>query len=612
VKIRYIFKKSHIKSIMKPLSQQNWHGNELETLKYFVQLVEDSTYEYNHISYSIRTHNSRILIYEILKLKELIKLGILNEYYLKYMIDELKKSLSSELIVKDLLKEQNKIFIKKIEDSKLNIDEVSKILNILQNIFEVEYKKTLEQKIINIINSNTKEYSKLENYTKSYLTELINIGYSKESIRFEIKQLFYNEQKIINDTEILLIFLNKFDKELIKFKIIFKFKNKDEPICEILDQNSRIKIKNAINVEDFNLKENIKSRKFFKSTNKYIEIEIKSTDYYLAIEQSKELIKIYESISQYYYHKQKIKLCPDVLILFNKHSENIVRYLNKYDNSSLLKKQDKFKLSFNENFAKLVNINNNLEWEMMGPILAHSEAINTNNPKHQFITLWSGLESILINLENSNIKKTKPDKTENKSQVLWRLFEPLLMLEYISKNISYFFRTFMRLYKDEISPILNNNIFNDFNKFQTFAKICLNQEKYNNEISKIKNIIHNENILFFERFNNLLKSLSSKENIKHKLNEHKNNVNWQLLRIYRLRNQITHSNSEPPEIKLLLINLHEYFDNIVDKIIKGFEDNPNLKSIEEIITKLNIDYISFNESLNENKINFEHLILNKF
>ena len=90
----------------------------------------------------------------------------------------------------------------------------------------------------------------------------------------------------------------------------------------------------------------------------------------------------------------------------------------------------------------------------------------------------------------------------------------------------------------------------------------------------------------------LNQQLSSARSIETMIKEHSNRVAWNVQRIYRVRNEISHSMVRYPlhdiMINMLIENLHSYVDRILNILIDTIMNNPEF-SIDDIFLKTSLE-----------------------
>jgi hypothetical protein len=105
------------------------------------------------------------------------------------------------------------------------------------------------------------------------------------------------------------------------------------------------------------------------------------------------------------------------------------------------------------------------------------------------------------------------------------------------------------------------------------------------------------NPLLLYRVDNLKSGLFHSSNgMRARLERHRQNVDWQLRRIYRVRNRIMHQGLVSSDTSHLYRHLHTYFINTVHEIIHTLENNSQW-SLGHVFEDIRLDYEFFTDSL---------------
>lgn len=106
-----------------------------------------------------------------------------------------------------------------------------------------------------------------------------------------------------------------------------------------------------------------------------------------------------------------------------------------------------------------------------------------------------------------------------------------------------------------------------------------------------------ENPLLLFRVDNLKRGLfHSPKYFKDRLERHEQNIDWQLRRIYRIRNKIMHQGLVNIDTSQLYRHLHTYYINTIHEVIHILEKNPEW-SLGHVFSDMMLDYEFFIGSL---------------
>lgn len=122
------------------------------------------------------------------------------------------------------------------------------------------------------------------------------------------------------------------------------------------------------------------------------------------------------------------------------------------------------------------------------------------------------------------------------------------------------------------------------------------KEEGSTETGNFKKYIAENPLLLF-RVDNLKKGLfHSPRYLRDRLERHKQNIDWQLRRVYRIRNRIMHQGLVNIDTSQFYRYLHTYYINTIHEIIHILEKNPQW-SLGHVFSDIMLDYEFFIGSL---------------
>jgi hypothetical protein len=95
--------------------------------------------------------------------------------------------------------------------------------------------------------------------------------------------------------------------------------------------------------------------------------------------------------------------------------------------------------------------------------------------------------------------------------------------------------------------------------------------------------VHDHPLLVYRLYRYKVRTLKSGESVATNLSHHRQNVDWQLRRIYRSRNEVIHRAYCPRGTAKLLVHLHAYFIQLVDAIIHNLRTAGKAWSIPDAL-----------------------------
>lgn len=578
---------------MRKLLVDGWIGRDLEALKYFSQLVEDFLYDYTLSSYKVKLMNTHSLCGELIHFFPLIHEKIISKGAQIPIIEELLQSLERDFIVQKILGELYKPFFEKINSNQNDIKLIESTINLLNSILNEKYLTEIHQNIEKIVvNNEHNEKKKLRFLTQTYLTELISNGFSKRYIYFTNNSFFFNEQRKVNSVRSFYEFTKCFSLTLHKYSILIELDKVDWVAGAV--KGSNIVIHNKI-PESYGLD--------FNYSGVFIEFnDIKALDPHTAREFAERNLSVFESWVNFYHHKKRLLMKGPVFVK----QDNMTKAWTITENvQSIFKQPDKSENYIGENTKKIFQVIDRLNFELIPLLKTHADALRTDNPNQQFVSIWSALDHVI-----SRVSKNK--NIEN----IVTTFLPFFSLNYFIKYLS-FIINYMNNQYDYLFSKLLESIVEGGNKFEK-SVLLLTSKKYEKlRMAELYPNILNENPILVNKIAHIINMVKDKKEMRKAINKHLKYIKWQFHRIYRTRNIIIHDAQTVSYLNNLIENLHEYFDWIIETIIRYSENNPSVTSINEIFTGIEIEskyYLNLLDKDNEelSLSNYKRLLLHEY
>ena len=580
------------------------YNKDMETLYFFFQRSEEMLSKYTVDTYHVKMHNTLTLCEEALLIyNQLDKLKIIDEYYSKYIcniLDEILYSIHCDEAIKQLLGVRLSSITTGINTAK-NDSAVMKrwIEAVLDYCPSKKYIEINKKIICNSVikNENKKELLKAMD---RYYSQLIYIGYSEEYIYKKVKEFFAygnsdNGKIIINDAKIIEEFLQIFDYKPQKYEFIILIDDKAINYFSELKFSDFDIINNIVYFEEkdiaqlakykygLELVERYNDRQKSNENIKIIKYTTSDIDYYSALNEFDSFMNFIRSFESYFKH-YTYYVNVYMAILKIKKSNGYYDYIKIDERDALQKRPFISQEKINDRIKTILSItpNNFLVWSpIMAAIDMHHEAVKIDNKTAVFRDFWIALESIFLNPRSSKTKNNTISSTVS-----------IVQKTYILKRL----RTVYHMINESTTDYVRQAIGID-----SFEKFVQYFSKYSYDSDEMKVIYREleENPLLRFRLYELRKSLSNGKRVLKLLDDHKKIVLWQINRIYRIRNIITHLGYEFPNIESALYNLHNYFDYVVNYIICCWENGKFSKSIDQLVFEIQNDNQLFRELLKQ-------------
>ena len=194
---------------------QDWTSTK-DGYLFFVQRLQEMLFHYSDDIVKAPVHNTQTLLEEYVDTEKDVVKGSIKQYQLDIIAKEIKSSLMTDVIVRELYKYEV-------------IEEMAKFLDKDQRtavhyIFNKIPKKKYYEICCKYLKENLSESNRkteIEKWLRAWLAFLLWHGYSSEYIYRFLRNIF---EESINDPEKKAqIFLNRFDFEIGKYKVYFVF-----------------------------------------------------------------------------------------------------------------------------------------------------------------------------------------------------------------------------------------------------------------------------------------------------------------------------------------------------------------------------------------------------
>lgn len=541
--------------------------SECQNLLFFAQLVNEQIFDYSIPSNRMATLNSHYLCLDALSAINDIDNHGVPEGTLKPIMEELYSSLekdiafnSSEIKPLDLFVKQDVNTYKKIFNIKdLNYNDSKRIVYAIhQKYFSGDlYLGLLKKLIVELIESNdVQKQGELHKVTKSFLTELVNFGYSTRYIYDTLIYVFFNKKTTVKSTSRISRFLDAFTFEEKKYTVFFIADKSFENVTsqyEMYTTKTQLIARNELEKEHAYL-----NKKY--NEQYYVVEKLTATDAYAAADSLIEIFMVQDSIYRLgnHYLKHDISECKIGIYDENnyftiyKAPKNPVKKARTIPTSLIEENLTRVRTATSQAF-KDDYINGQA---LINAVNFHALSIDSTSKENQLLDLWAVFET-LLDISNKH--------TSDRIQQVVNVLVPILKQGYIYSLFQQLSDDIKNYSEDLFDSIVKGGTDNEI---ISIAKLVLLNE-YEQELSNLTSALVDfpllkERILYYKQV------LSSKKAIYDFVEKHTLRIKWQIMRIYRNRNLIIHNGRSMPYLSLLIENLHSYVDDFLDYMINGY------------------------------------------
>lgn len=574
---------------------ENWeYTDDLEMLFLFYQSTDELLSEITPDTFALPLHNALSLIDEIVETYFLLERhNSITEFYNKYIlpiIDELLQKIEEDYLLKKILGKRLDSIVTGFNEAKKDYKNLERWIDVFYQTCSRTKYRVIYQKELEYLINNTKDKNKLLYCIQNYYIALINMGYSREYLYTSSKRFFNNYSVKITSKNQIEDFLKQFTCIPQKYNFMILMDMGNVEYLDNISDNIKFKVdiqkidvekERAKLCEDLAIVELLKEYDKKKITShehqriEIVRISDENLDPYKSAITFNESISFLQTFKRYFIH--------------HKYSKQVFMFL-------LQKPDGKYtKLEIPNKIKKRPFINQQLIDSRINNILAgkslgksaflslaralemHADAFDSKNTSTLFRSLWTALETLFSN----------PSSNSTRDNVINSVLA-IIQKTYILK--------IMRALYMQIS--LDPTIFKELNinTFEAFVKYFSTYKEDSIEMKKIYAHL-NANPLLRSRIFTMRKKFANGKSIAKFLEDHKLRIEWQLNRLYRIRNIATHLGTEILGADIAINHLHSYFDYVVNYMLCKSENGDYVPNISTLVFESKNDIRIHNELL---------------
>lgn len=532
-----------------------WNDNyQLDGMMYFAQRIIEML-SFNTIDiFRVPLMNTSSLITEYLTVCH----GVSPEYHSEQVFEEFKSSFINDIVLNHALGENR---IKRIID-RLNREpnKREEIMEYLRHLISPKYLCWTKDFILTVVPQN-KDKRKIERSIRCLLPELLNCGYSRDEIYHYTKQVFWSETD--DPSKLLSYFLDHYDLKKHSFTVYFAIEAELNEYTSIFEKYLDACFEDDGYFNRLDLKPGFIAGKIEKV---------------VAIDAGKAALQVYSDITYFisYYSflfdntKNLLQSATYVVneetldarrIIANHRRINL--YPLKLDSNTCGEITERCVVSLASKAQCAVRTTDKI-------INLHNSAISNNGLENSLLNFWSILEIICVR-----------DSHKSKITQVIDAAVPILQRDYLRKYITDIADNLqLILDQDALDPyLLQIEQAEDYE--EKIACLILLPE-YSSLLDGITDEMARYPVIR-SRMLTLHDNYKKRNELYALAEEYGKRVRWHLARIYRARNQITHSGTKPKYLKDLGEHLHSYVDSLTYEVIYKLAIG-NLCNLSNVLT----------------------------
>lgn len=553
---------------------KKWHADpDMALVLYLAQRLDELFFDYTLDTYKPPALNCIFLCREALELIKDIEDEIIDPAHLDHVLDELKWSLSSDLVAKEILNADYEKFILRGENIKLNETRIR--LEVLERTLNpLLYIRICQDLILEELDGGSKK--KIDHLAVKLASTLVNMGVGKQHIYEQVQNFFFFGEDVIcvDDLE---IFFEKISPTEHHFEIYFIVSNLIRQVEQSIETFDLEIIssppKSALAVAEEN---------GLNPNQDEVWLEVKNVgafDRHTARKRAEAKLDMVRDLFLLFSHKNRItwraetvitQCCDDTPILIRTPKNTMEKCFD-------LKASDA-SLRLNS-MIKTLSLSGNSFVRFHRAVDLHAIGATNELPENQLLNVWIALETLVPSHIYGGGKVAKI-----KNGIM-----PILLVNYLPRIIQRLTADLVRWNRQKISKIIREASIDS--KKRLYEKVLellvlSDHQIYLDALYAELGDFHLLRLRVFE----ISEIFRKPKRLMGRLEEHEIKVNWQIRRIYRTRNLIVHSGRTIPYVDALIENAHDYLDQAIDAVLAYSCGILSASSIDQAFDMARMDY----------------------
>lgn len=570
-------------------------------LLFFAQLIEEMLFDYSLDTYKPSVMHTGLLCSEAISTIREVKNGNVREPNVWHVAAELYSSYEKDPVAKELVTISPGALAAALKNKKNPISDLQTVLELMSiELTAAKYKEKNESLLSTEIEkdaSTAETRSAIRRLARNYITTLIAIGYHQKYIyQVCLDYFFYGSNRIAGPSAIKE-FLDYFKDGSKKYLVVFRVNREFDGLSNIFKAFGLKTTKTKPDLFDGPIYPEF--TKLGKGEFFVIAKDIEAKDVYGAREAAEHRLKLIGTLLSMYHHKAPASWHPECIIYSEK--EAVAKKL-KTPINSMHKCADSTQPVASRKLQSLLG-NFSLEGKSFAKFIRsaqlHSMALGSDSAENQILNLWISLESLIPS-------ESKKDDASNIEHIVGSIV-PFLNSVYLQSLLENLVKDLLRWRSREIKPILKDVEGGGF--VDRLAKILALKEHQDKrkQLGEITSEFHllNDRLTHFESI------LCSPGAVKDILDAHQIRLEWQIRRIYRVRNIIVHSGNTPWNTKPLIEHCHSYLDAILNELVRLASEPRVIKTVVQGFKLTALRYEEYYKSLSQKNLEFNESNIKK-
>lgn len=556
-----------------------------ENIVFLGQVLDELTFDYSLDSYKAPTMNCATLLREA---RTLLRDAAeespdIRRARVRPVIEELCQRLPGNPIVRSIVNGERELALSLQSE---NFDVVRRTIDSLCDEVSIQgYITTAMDLLISECDNGGKK--KIAVLARELVTSLENGGMSRSHIHYATHQFFFNDANPIESSEDLRSFFREVFPHLHDFKIVLKIDRFAERLQEDNFSGFAMTVSETL-PEEFAVAPCARRFKNKKEDERFLIVnKIRAFDRYSAIDKAVKRAKLLQNLFRIYHHKNEFGIRSEVVVQQCCVDEVRLASCEKSRMEFVIDdRPGKAAEKLNFLLKNTRSISGPDRTKLFSVAEFHGMSLDASSIENQILNLWISMETLAPSSQN-----------RAKIDCVLEAFLPVTGLNYIRRIFDQVTFDLLRWNRPVAAKILRKvGVAGETPRKKMLRLLALKEH------ADVRDEVYRElgqfSLLRFRLFT-LSEQFSRPSKIFDFLDGHQKRVEWQIRRIYRVRNSIVHLGKTPSFTEMIVDNAHDYLDQAL-KTCNDISCGPNgLGSFRACFDFLSCEYEVYRGAIND-------------
>ncbi|MDQ2070838.1 hypothetical protein [Natronospira bacteriovora] len=525
--------------------------SKLSGLAFFAQLTQELLFKYTSDGYKPPLMAVPSLVAEAIHVIDTVNAGLIDKQHVEHVCRELALRIKNDPVVKEMAPYSASTIAKTLKNSS-TWTRRAHLEKLKLHLTPSAYKQASEVVLLTLLQRADRKRD-ISTVASHYFSNLMHLGYHETYLYAQSRQFFFLRKAGITKVADVGDYFALFPLEYQQYTVLFPL---NSLMVEMIEKGGLDNITVESEGGSILLDEARKHGMTVKDGGAYGRMEsVRARDVHSAYEAAVDYTSSLTDYLAFYHHKSA--LSPPARAIVQNEQTGKSRLIKMAPKPITCCPDSRPDSAISRTITTLgqVRARTVKDVEQLTQALAlHAAAVRAEDNKGQLLNLWAALETLVSRDNGGN---------ESHIESISRAIKPILLMTYLPSKLELLRKDLFRWDEGACRKYLD---LCDGERDTEKLVHLLSSKGNEKNLRKLKADC-GEFFLLRNRIFEIESLVTDAKTIRFALLSHWGKIEWQLRRIYRARNMIIHGSGTPGGLRVLVKNLHAYFDVCASSII---------------------------------------------